>query len=231
MIVDLVNGIADAIEKYVPQIIEAATRIGTAIVKGVVKGMVSMPGIIWDAVCEMGQSIIDSVKEFLGINSPAKSMIPIGQGIDEGIVVGLEKYKGLVVDATEDVGATAVDSMTNAIAGVTDMINSDIDAQPTIRPVLDLTDIQNGAGLINGMFGMTPSVDVLSNVGSINSMMNKNQNGANVDVVSAIKDLGNKIGNMSENTYNVNGITYDDGSNITNAVETIVRAARIERRI
>ena len=78
---------------------------------------------------------------------------------------------------------------------------------------------------------MSPSVGVLSNVRSINSMMNRNQNGANDDVVSAINDLGKAISNMSGDTYSINGITYDDGSNITNAVQSIVRAARQERRI
>ena len=62
-------------------------------------------------------------------------------------------------------------------------------------------------------------------------MMNRNQNGANDDVVSAINDLGKAISNMSGDTYSINGITYDDGSNITNAVQSIVRAARQERRI
>ena len=81
------------------------------------------------------------------------------------------------------------------------------------------------------MLGMSPSVGVLSNVRSINSMMNRNQNGANDDVVSAINDLGKAISNMSGDTYSINGITYDDGSNITNAVQSIVRAARQERRI
>ena len=31
--------------------------------------------------------------------------------------------------------------------------------------------------------------------------------------------------------YTINGITYDDGSNVTKAVETLVRAAKIERRL
>ena len=81
------------------------------------------------------------------------------------------------------------------------------------------------------MLGLSPSVGVLSNVRTINSMMNRNQNGANDDVVSAINDLGKAISNMSGDTYSINGITYDDGSNITNAVQSIVRAARQERRI
>ena len=231
MIIDFMNGIADAIEENTPMLMEAAVNIGTAIVKGVVKGLVSMPGVIWDAVCEMGQSIIDAICEFLGINSPAKETIFVGQAIDEGIIVGLEKYKGAVVDATEDVGDTAIKTMSSAISGIADVIDADIDSQPTIRPVLDLTAIKDGAGLINGMFGMTPSVDVLSNVGTISTSMNRNQNGANFDVISAIKELGSKFNNAPGNTYIIDGVTYDDGSNVANAVESIVRAARIERRI
>ena len=231
MIIDFADGIADSIEENTPRLMESAINIGTAIVKGVVKGLASTPGIIWNAIKDCGQSIIDGFKEFLGINSPAKVMIPIGQGLDEGIVVGLEKYKGLVGNASEDVGKTAIESMSDAISGISDVINSDIDSQPTIRPVLDLSGIESGAGLIDSMFGMTPSVDVLSNVGTIGSMMNNGQNGGNSDIISAIKNLGSKIGNMSGNVYNVNGITYDDGSNVANAVESIVRAAKIERRI
>lgn len=231
LILDFINGIADAIETYTPQIMTAAVNLGVSIVKGVVKGLASIPGVIWDAICDVGNSIKNGFKEFFGINSPAKEMIFIGQGIDEGVVVGLEKYKGVVVNASEEVGDSAIKSMSNAISSISDVINTDIDSQPVIRPVLDLSNIESGASLINGMFGMTPSVDVLSNVGSISSMMSNNQNGGNSDIISAIKTLGSKIGSMSGNTYVIDGITYDDGSNVANAISDLVRAARIERRI
>ena len=52
----------------------------------------------------------------------------------------------------------------------------------------------------------------------------------NSDVISAIKDLKEGLNNNGP-SYTINGITYDDGSNITSAVETLVRAAKIERRI
>lgn len=230
-ILDFINGIGDAIEEYTPQLMEACVDLGTSIVKGVVKGLASVPGAIWDGICDVGESIKNGFCSFFGINSPAKETNFIGQAIDEGIIVGLEKYKSSVVGASEYVGNSAVESMSNAISGISDVINSDIDSQPTIRPVLDLSDVESGAGAINGMFGMKPAVGVLSDVSSIGSMMNRNQNGANVDVISAIKDLGSKIGGIQGNVYNVNGITYDDGSNVANAVGAIVRAARIERRI
>lgn len=230
-ILDLVNALGDAIETYTPLIVEAAIGLGGSIIQGLIEGMFAAIGSIGDVLASIGNGIINGFKNLFGIHSPARKMIPIGRYIDEGIVVGLEKYKGAVVGATEDVGSTAVDSMANAISGISDAVNSDIDMQPVIRPVLDLSSIETGAGLINDMFRMTPSVDVMSNVGAINSMMNGNQNGESFDIVSAIKDLGSKISGMPGNTYIIDGITYDDGSNVANAINDLVRAAKIERRI
>ena len=119
--------------------------------------------------------------------------------------------------------------LSDAISRVSDIIDSGIDAQPTIRPVLDLTDVSAGANRINSLFG-TPSVGVMSRVGAISSMMNGIQNGSNNDVIAAINDLGSRIGDRPGDTYNINGITYDDGSNITSAVEALIRAAIRERR-
>ena len=231
LVIDLINGIADAIDKYMPLLMDACVNLGKSICEGIGYGIGAGVGSIWTMIKSVGQGIIDGFKNTLGINSPAKVMIPIGQGLDEGVVVGMERYKGLITDASEDVGKTAVDSMANAISGISDVVNSDIDSQPVIRPVLDLTEVASGANTINGMFRMTPSVGVMSNVGAINSMMSGNQNGGNFDIVSAIKDLGRMISEMPRNVTTINGVTYDDGSNVVNAVETLVRAAKMERRV
>ena len=61
-------------------------------------------------------------------------------------------------------------------------------------------------------------------------MMSNHQNGVNDDVISAIDNLGRKLGNISGDTYQINGITYDDGSNVSDAVKTLIRAAKVERR-
>ena len=63
-------------------------------------------------------------------------------------------------------------------------------------------------------------------------MSMRGQNGTNADIVSAIDKLNKKMDNMGNTTNNIiNGVTYDDGSNINDAVATLVRAARIERRV
>ena len=48
-------------------------------------------------------------------------------------------------------------------------------------------------------------------------------------LIDAINGLSALIGNTG-NVYNVNGVTYDDGSNVSSAVRSLIRAAKIEGR-
>ena len=125
----------------------------------------------------------------------------------------------------------AIETVSNSISRIAKVINSDIDAQPTIRPVLDLSDVRAGAGAIGSMLGFGTSVGVMTNVGSISSMMNSNQNRGNNDIVSAIDKLRKDVSNMSGNSYTIGNITYDDGSAVSTALGELVRAANMERRV
>lgn len=67
---------------------------------------------------------------------------------------------------------------------------------------------------------------------SVTRMMNSRmQRASTSDVVNAVNDLKGSIAGMSGDTYQINGITYDDGSNITDAIKTIVRAVTTGRRM
>ena len=122
----------------------------------------------------------------------------------------------------------SMDGMGKAMTQIGDVITNGIDSNPMIRPVVDLSNLQNGVGAINSMFNDT----AIGNLGGISAGINRKiQNGSNTRVIDAIKDLKRAINNMSGDTYSINGITYDDGSNISDAIQTLVQAARIERRV
>lgn len=179
----------------------------------------------------MAEAAAQAARDALAINSPSKVFRAIGTSIPEGFAMGIEKLGGMVKNASTSMGDTAVSGVKRSISRLADVVNGDIDTQPTIRPVLDLSDVRSGVGAISSMFGSGASVDVLANVGAIGSMMNnRNQNGGIDDMVSAIDKLRKDLSGMEHATYNINGITYDDGSNIADAVQTLVRAAKIERR-
>ena len=164
--------------------------------------------------------------------SPSKLTIQAGKWFGEGLIIGIDKMSNSVYNAGYDLGDTAVSSISTTISKISDAINTDIDSQPTIRPVLDLTNVRSGADSINSMFSGSTSVGLMANVNSISSSMNRrSQNGVNGDVVSAIDKLSRKMDNINNASYTINGVTYDDGSNVASAIETIVRAAVRERRI
>ena len=209
---------------------EAYYGAGSYLVDGFVDGINKNSFKAKIAASKMAEAAKEEIKKILKINSPSKVFRDIGYSVPEGFAMGIDRMSRLVAGSAKNMAGSALDSTKKALSNVVRMMNSDISTQPTIRPVLDLSDVSAGAGAINGMFNMTPSVGVMSNIGTISSMMNRVQNGANDDVISAIKDLGRTIGNASGDTYQINGITYDDGTEVSDAIGAIVRAARIERR-
>lgn len=178
----------------------------------------------------MAQNAATAAAKALKINSPSKVFRAIAYSIPEGFAQGIDRRSGMVKESAVSMANMALNSTKDAISRVAEFISSDIDTHPTIRPVVDMSDVAASANSINGMLSMNPSIGILSKASSISAMMNENQNGDNSDVVSAIKNLGRKIDSSSGNTYNINGITYDDGSNVSDAVKTLARAIRIEGR-
>lgn len=205
---------------------------GTYLGAGLVLGIQSKEQAAYDAGYALGQKAAQGEKDGQKSNSPSKLTIQYGKWLGEGLVIGIEKMGKSVYSAGYNMGETATNTISKAVSRISDMMDASIDSQPTIRPVVDLSNVQSSADTINGMFGINPSIGLLSNVGAIDSMMNASlQNGANDDVVSAINKLNKNLENVGGNSYVIDGITYDDGSNITDAVQSLVRAARVERRV
>ena len=178
----------------------------------------------------MAQNAATAAAKELKINSPSKVFRAIAYSIPEGFAQGIDRRSGMVEESAISMADLALNSTKNAISRVAEFINSDIDAQPTIRPVVDMSDVESSVDSINGIFSMNPSISVLSKARSISTMMNENQNGNNSDVISAIKDLGRKLDDKSGDIYNFGDFTYDDSSNVSDAVRTLVRAVKIEGR-
>lgn len=204
--------------------------IGSSLAEGLAAGIRDMASTV---AAEAAQMVIDAeaaARAEAEVNSPSKLFRRLGTSIPEGFAQGIDKYSGAVKTSSVGMVDTAMKAVSNTISRISDAINSDIDAQPTIRPVLDLSDVRSGAGAISSLLDSNPAL--MSNLGAINTMMNRrSQNGANNEVVSAITKLRRDLANMPRESYNINGVTYDDGSNIKNFAEAVVHQARLERRV
>ena len=206
--------------------------MGSYVASGFVAGIRANIWAAASAAAAMAAAASAAARANLAIRSPSRVFMEIGSYVPKGFAKGIGMFGGLVKRSVSRMSDTAVNSTQTAMSRISHLLDGDTNTQPTIRPVLDLSDIKSGASAINGMLNGTPTLGVMSRLNAINSMMSeRSQNGTMDDVVSAINKLRKDLGNVGGTSYNINGVTYDDGSNISEAVNSIIRAARIERRV
>ena len=136
------------------------TTAGGDLIKGFIKGIKDAAGGVIEAAKGVVSDALEGAKRLLGIKSPSREFAKVGRWSDEGLVVGLKTYSGRVTDAAKDVGRGALTAMSDAISGISDIVNDEMDAEPTIRPVLDLSNIESGTRSIDAMLSRAHAVDV-----------------------------------------------------------------------
>ena len=204
---------------------------GAYITQGLANGMNSMLGRVRSAATQIANEAARATRAASQVKSPSRVFMKIGGYMGEGLVIGLDTYQSRVYDSGYAVGDKAAEGLNRAIDQVSKLSLDNMDLNPTITPVIDLTNVKNGVASIDNMLSKSTPMDVMANVGSIDRAMNARlQNGVNDDVVSAIDRLRRGLDNVGNTTYQIDGITYDDGSAIAGAVGQLVRAARIGRR-
>lgn len=200
---------------------------GKNLVLGFANGITDNTFMAEARAAAMAQASLNKAKKTLDEHSPSKEFYKIGKFAVLGFVNSFSDNMKLANRSGSNLARQSMDGMGKAMNQIGDVITNGIDPNPTIRPVVDLSNIQNGVGAINGIFNDT----ALGNLGGISASINRRiQNGSNANVIDAIKDLKRAVSNMSGDNYSINGITYDDGSNIADAIRTIAHAAKIERR-
>ena len=197
---------------------------------GLISGVNSKVSAAYLAGYALGRAAVRGEKDGQHSNSPSKDTIKAGKWLGEGLVIGTQSMTRKVSKAGRSMGEMATQSISSAISSAANLVDMGINSTPTIRPVVDLSDVKDQAATIGSLFS-NPMVSPTSNIRAIKTLMDENSQNGNIDdVVSAINKLRKDMSNVG-NTYNsINGVTYDDGSGISDAVETIFRAARIERR-
>ena len=220
---EAINGLNDSNVK------SQAEQVGLYFVQGFANGINNNKYLARNAGSAVGKAALSAAKQAIDSNSPSKETHKLGVFFDQGFVNGIISLRNKVYDSSYSVGSYAKDALNRSLMRIADIIDNNIDVNPSIRPVMDLSDIENGAAAIDSLLSTTHSVGLINNLNAISYSMRNRQNG-NDDVISAIDKLAKSLGNSRGDTYSINGITYDDGSNIKEAVETLVRAAKVERR-
>lgn len=151
MIIDFINGVANTIRSRSGELGAAGGNLASAIIEGMARGLAGGVGTIANKAKEVASSALNAAKGVLGIHSPSKEFELIGKFSNQGLANGLVKYKTFVTKAAESVGSDSIDTLRKSMSGISDIVTTDSNFTPVIRPVLDLTDVKRDAGQIGSL--------------------------------------------------------------------------------
>ena len=197
-------------EQETKEMVEAAEKIleeagwdetGKQIVAGIKQGVEEEKPSLLDALTQMALEGVEAVKAAWDEHSPSRVFRKLGNFAGLGLVNGLTDYADKSYSAGANVADSATDGLSNAMKSISDYLNGDFDTQPTIRPVLDLTNVAQGAGQLDSLFSSSRLMS-LANQTSFAFSANAGDNSMTVKVDNddVVEELRVLRGEMSEMT-------------------------------
>lgn len=205
-------------------------NMGLNIDTGIATGINSNRSVVTDAIHSLGLDSLGTYATTIDSNSPSKEFAKLGKYSAQGVAVGLNKYASTVTEATSSLGKKSLETLSATVKTISALLTTDMDSAPVITPVLDLSNVRYGSSAINNLLGASQSLSLAGNVSANLSEIQNGESSAS-EIASTLRSLGRKLDSINANNYTINGITYDDGSNVASAVQSLVRAARVERRM
>lgn len=149
------QGAVDAINKLGTELDSVAAKLGTDaasslyqagvdVAQGLVKGLESQKAALETQMDKIASSMVNAFKRRLGIKSPSKEFEEIGVWSIEGLALGLQNTTS-ISKAANVLGDKAIDSLRTAMSGLGSAVSENMDLNPTITPVLDLTALRKDA--------------------------------------------------------------------------------------
>ena len=205
---------------------------GHNFVQGFADGIALYTYISNQAATRMANSAKESANKALDSHSPSREMMKVGGYFGEGFEIGIVNSIAGVASAAEHMGEMAMSGLRATVSGINEILSANIDSEPVIRPVLDMSEIQNGASNLSSMFTAMNIVDPFGSFDVIGNAVDARRAATSLDdVVMALGSVEKSTSNIrGGDTFNVNGITYDDGSNIADAIRILTHAVVSERR-
>lgn len=243
------NALSDTVDNRKHEIVAAALKLGNALyrafdeeikplmeraARNIMDGLISKLDSFMSKYSDLyklgkglGELTIDAYNAGTDSASPSKKAIKAAQNVINGLFIGLRNNQK-VLDVSENLGNSVVDKMKTALDVIQEYASRDYSIEPTIAPVLDMNGVTATADEITQLLSGNTTFGLAA---SVNAKLNQIQNeDPYYDITRAINTLHNDLQELDANNYTINGVTYDDGSNVANAVGELISAVKVGRR-
>ena len=182
---------------------------------GLAQGMRDNVWRVQNAVSYIAHEAIVKFCQESAIQSPSKVFAWAGQMMDMGLVQGLVAYSSNVSDASASVADDAMNSVREGLKGYSSSLADNMDTVPTIRPVLDLSEVQNGINGINSMFGTQQigvrSASMATAIGVKDAQIAEiKANSSEIGLAASISELNDRVNDLGERIANMRIVINGD---------------------
>ena len=132
---------------------------GKNVVQGLVDGMDSKLQAVRDKARQIHDVAAGAYTAASEIQSPSKVFFRFGEYTVQGLVNGMHSMLGDAADASTDLGMATINAMSDAVHYAAAIADGEIELSPTIKPVMDLTYVQDGIAQINSLQTRTLALD------------------------------------------------------------------------
>ena len=200
IILNFLIGIEAAIRKYQVPITRAGGRIAKAIIEGMIQGITDLGGALRKAIQLVMSKLPGWAKDVLGIKSPSTVFADLGRFVTLGLAQGIDESGRTVRTAAENLGDTAVTSLQRSVRGISDALSTNVDMDPTITPVLDLSQVQSEARKLGGLTNVTPITAAVS-YGQASAISSETEEAAQVEAAASATTSASTEIRFEQNNY------------------------------
>jgi len=175
---------------------------GQYLVKGFANGIDEYTWYAEARAAAMARAAARAAERELDINSPSRVGERIGGFFGMGFVNSIIAYADKSYAAGTEMAAAAKNGLSNAISKVRDFFGGNIDVQPTIRPVLDLSEVRSGAHTLSALLSKRQAMSISAGIERQNSGVVQNE-----------EDISPKAGNsysFVQNNYSPKSLSRID---------------------
>ena len=165
----------------------------------------------------MARAATEAAEDELDEHSPSRVGYHIGDFFGLGFVNAIGTYAVKAYNASAEMADSAKTGLGNAIAKVKDMIDNGVDGQPMIRPILDLSDVEEKSHRLNTLFSRSQALTVSTGIAAAR--------GRNLQNEDTNPNTGNSY-NFTQNNYSPKALSrteiYRQTKNQFSAMERMV---------
>lgn len=159
-VIEVVNYLASQLNSRRDQFVQAGQNAG----QGFAEGMRMSIMAVMAAAGDMGNASVKSTAKAIDAHSPSRKFMELGRFAMLGFAYGMDQLANKPSESMKKATEETMIAAEYAIKSIHNIIENGADDQFTIRPVMDLSDVQTGMIRLTNMMSVGKGINVSSSI-------------------------------------------------------------------